>query len=68
MPGSHQNYSDGHPLERLVGYLFVSFAHASTSLGFIVNGPKEYCLYGSESEFLYFPSLLFSKNIMINNV
>ena len=50
MLGSHQNYSDGHPLERLVGSLFVSFDHASTSLRFIVNGPHEGFLYGSEGE------------------
>ena len=68
MLGPYQNYSDGHPLELLVGSLFVSFDHASTYLGFIVNGPQEGCLYGSEGEFLYFPSLMFFANLRINNV
>ena len=52
MLGSHQNYLDGHPLENLVGSLFVAFDHASTSLGFIVNSSQEGCLYGSEGECL----------------
>ena len=68
MIGSHQNYSDGHALESLVGSLFVAIDHAYTYIGFIVNDPQEGYLYGSEGECLYFPRLLFSTNIRINNV